>query len=217
MSRQLLVVQVAASSLDVGPRLTERGWQVERAFDVDSVLGDAASARASIGIVVFDPEDAHDLAKVRRLVAGPRQWVAIVHREATRRPDLARLVAEGFVDFHTLPLDLDRLTVILGHVAGRIALQRSLPEEAKPDSEAQPRTSLLSARQSTERDAVLRALERNRQNMSAAARDLGISRVTLYRMLQRLDIERPPTRMLDLPGRVPRGKTPGSNLPRDRL
>jgi len=79
----------------------------------------------------------------------------------------------------------------------------------------EPRTSLLHARQSTERDAVLTALDRNGHNMSAAARELGISRVTLYRLLQRLDIARPPMRQLDLPGRMPQPALQGGHLRRD--
>jgi DNA-binding NtrC family response regulator len=50
--------------------------------------------------------------------------------------------------------------------------------------------SLQHARHSTERDLILTALERNRQNMAATARELGVSRVTLYRLIQKLAIAR---------------------------
>ncbi|HEY0878418.1 MAG TPA: sigma-54 dependent transcriptional regulator [Zeimonas sp.] len=49
--------------------------------------------------------------------------------------------------------------------------------------------SLAGARQRSERELVLAALQRNTNNVSAAARDLGISRVTLYRLVRRLSIE----------------------------
>ncbi|HRO61614.1 MAG TPA: helix-turn-helix domain-containing protein, partial [Burkholderiaceae bacterium] len=49
--------------------------------------------------------------------------------------------------------------------------------------------SLADARQGTERDLVLAALDRNTYNMAATARELGVSRVTLYRLAQRLAIK----------------------------
>jgi len=49
--------------------------------------------------------------------------------------------------------------------------------------------SLAGARQRSERELVLAALQRNANNVSAAARELGISRVTLYRLARRLSIE----------------------------
>jgi DNA-binding NtrC family response regulator len=48
--------------------------------------------------------------------------------------------------------------------------------------------SLASARSGTERDVVESALARNRYNVAATARDLAVSRVTLYRLLRRLAI-----------------------------
>jgi DNA-binding NtrC family response regulator len=62
--------------------------------------------------------------------------------------------------------------------------------------------SLERARHHTERDLISTALERNRHNVAATARQLGISRVTLYRLMQKLDISRAQT------GAVPPRRTP---------
>ena len=43
---------------------------------------------------------------------------------------------------------------------------------------------------SIKRDALLRALEHARGNLSAAARELGVARSTLYRMLTRAGLSR---------------------------
>jgi DNA-binding NtrC family response regulator len=48
--------------------------------------------------------------------------------------------------------------------------------------------SLASARSGTDRNIVESALARNRYNVAATARDLAVSRVTLYRLLRRLAI-----------------------------
>ena len=41
-----------------------------------------------------------------------------------------------------------------------------------------------------EREAIMNALRRNRKNVTQAARELGISRMTLYRLMERLDFAR---------------------------
>ena len=57
--------------------------------------------------------------------AAPRlRLIALVEREATASPELAELVGKGLIyDFHTLPLDRQRLMGNLGHVAGLVALE----------------------------------------------------------------------------------------------
>ncbi len=52
-----------------------------------------------------------------------------------------------------------------------------------------PASSLAKARLTSERDHILAALDRNTYNMAATARELGVSRVTLYRLAQRLAIQ----------------------------
>jgi two-component system NtrC family response regulator len=52
------------------------------------------------------------------------------------------------------------------------------------------RPRLRELRRGLEREAVLEALHRNRGNMSQAAAQLGISRPTLYALLEKLGIER---------------------------
>jgi DNA-binding NtrC family response regulator len=53
------------------------------------------------------------------------------------------------------------------------------------------RPTLDGARAKAEIDAIRSALRRCQQNVSGAARELGISRATLYRLLERHDLTRP--------------------------
>jgi two-component system NtrC family response regulator len=55
----------------------------------------------------------------------------------------------------------------------------------------QPHASLKEARESVEREMVLRALNRSGGKIAAAAAELGISRPTLYELMEKLDIHRP--------------------------
>ncbi len=56
-----------------------------------------------------------------------------------------------------------------------------------PESDHAPAT-LEQSRHSNEREALVRALARNGHRLAATARDLGISRVTLYRLMLRHDL-----------------------------
>jgi transcriptional regulator with GAF, ATPase, and Fis domain len=48
--------------------------------------------------------------------------------------------------------------------------------------------SLAAARSATQRDLIRHTLEQHEFNVAASARSLGVSRVTLYRLMRKLDI-----------------------------
>ncbi len=52
----------------------------------------------------------------------------------------------------------------------------------------QPRMNLQAVREEAERQAVEAAVKRNRLNLSRAAEELGISRITLYRLLEKYEL-----------------------------
>ncbi len=70
-------------------------------------------------------------------------------------------------------------------------LREALGEEAPLTEapEAEP-TTLKAAVEQAERRAVLRALEEGSGNVAAAARILGVTRPGLYKVMERLGIER---------------------------
>ncbi len=51
-------------------------------------------------------------------------------------------------------------------------------------------TTLSSARAAASRDVIVEVLKRAENNVSEAARKLGISRITLYRLMEKFDIDR---------------------------
>jgi hypothetical protein len=215
MRRDLLVLQDRSSTLDVCTPLAERGWRIERATDPDVLLhGASSAARCAVGLAVLDPADAWPPAALERLLAlRGMEWVAAVPRHCLERVDWQRLLAHGFADYHTLPLDAERLAIILGHLGGRAHLRRlvdagaaivpadGLPIRPSDRGLVAPRApadggspsgggALSRAREASEREAILAALRNSRHNIAAAARELGVSRVTLYRMLDRHAIVR---------------------------
>jgi transcriptional regulator of acetoin/glycerol metabolism len=61
------------------------------------------------------------------------------------------------------------------------------PAEARPDD---ARTRLADARARAEQDAVRAALEKFHFNVTRAAKELGVSRVTMYKLMDRYNIQR---------------------------
>ncbi len=72
----------------------------------------------------------------------------------------------------------DRLTV------------ESIPVEIRAQRESPARSSLQEARESAERDHLLRALEATNWNVSSAARTLGVERTNLHKRIRALGISR---------------------------
>ena len=124
--RRILLVQAPASELPLHSLLIESGWEVR-------VAGDLAGAkRASrdgcqVGLAVVDPVELWPPPSLEELTAGGAlEWIALLPREALQNPVLCRTIVDGFYDFHTLPLDVDRLRVVLGHALGKAELAASL-------------------------------------------------------------------------------------------
>ena len=72
----------------------------------------------------------------------------------------------------------DRLTV------------KSVPVEIRVPRESGARSSVQEARESAERDHILRALEETNWNVSGAARALGMDRTNLHKRIRTLGLAR---------------------------
>jgi two-component system nitrogen regulation response regulator NtrX len=77
---------------------------------------------------------------------------------------------------------------ILSH--GDILTAAAVPLELKLQKETGPRSTVQEARESAEREHVLRALEQASWNVSSAARALGIERTNLHKRIRALGIAR---------------------------
>ncbi|MCL4801596.1 MAG: sigma-54 dependent transcriptional regulator [Burkholderiales bacterium] len=127
VKRKILVLQTADSDVDLRTSLAAGGWEFQWVGDIDAALAAAAVSECTVGLVVLDHPDAFEQIELARLIGGTRiEWIAIMTKEAARRHDVAALLANGFHDFHTFPLDIERLLVVLGHASGKAALKRIL-------------------------------------------------------------------------------------------
>jgi len=90
------------------------------------------------------------------------------------------------------PLDIGEFD-LNGPTAGAPDHAPAKPPRAKAPAEAQPddaRARLADARARAEEDAVREALDKYHFNVTRAAKDLGVSRVTMYKLMDRYNIQR---------------------------
>jgi DNA-binding NtrC family response regulator len=127
LSKEVLVLQCGPSpDGQLVRRLEQAGWTVRVAREVDEATAMQAAHDCPLGLAVLDATGRISASDLRR-VAGrrPMEWVAVLPREAIARPRDAQLLAAAVHDFHTLPVDFDRLLVVLGHALGKADLLRS--------------------------------------------------------------------------------------------
>jgi DNA-binding NtrC family response regulator len=132
LSKQILFFQCAQPPDDeLARRLAQAGWTVRVAHDVDEAAAVQAANDCPVGLAIMDATGRVSASDLRRIVGRrPMEWVALVPRELIERPRDAQLLAAAVHDFHTLPVDFDRLLVVLGHALGKSSLLRStLPAE----------------------------------------------------------------------------------------
>jgi len=66
----------------------------------------------------------------------------------------------------------------------------SIPVEVRVQREAGPKSTIQEARESAEREHILRALEESNWNVSGAARTLGMERTNLHKRIRALGLTR---------------------------
>jgi DNA-binding NtrC family response regulator len=74
----------------------------------------------SVGLVVLDASLMEKSDDFEALISSTPQieWIAIVTPNLLDIPRIRSFVANAFYDYHTLPVDLDRLLMAIGHVCG---------------------------------------------------------------------------------------------------
>ncbi|MET1077735.1 MAG: sigma 54-interacting transcriptional regulator [Pseudomonas sp.] len=118
--RRLMLVDPCRECQAVRPGLQARGWHVETAS-----LGSLRHSRGDIALLRLDERQ---LRQPQRISARIRDsgmlWIAVLPSPLLSHPAVAELIGQWFFDFHTLPLDRERLLFCLGHALGMAALRQ---------------------------------------------------------------------------------------------
>ena len=110
-------------------------WRIEVVELAKAAPEQAYASRHELGLFDFRSLSARDWPAVEdRVVGADIDWVALLPPGALDDPALCQIVSRHFVDYHTTPIDADRLSAILGHVRGmaqlRVRASQSPPTQA---------------------------------------------------------------------------------------
>ncbi len=127
--RRLLVIEPCEECRRLFPRLRAAGWLVE-----PRQLKDAGLHPCKVGLLCFHSGLLSRLGEIKAVIAeNAAEWVAVVSAQDMAKAELCDFISEWFFDFHTIPVDLDRLLVTLGRACGMAHLRkqtdRSLADE----------------------------------------------------------------------------------------
>jgi len=90
-----------------------------------------SAGRFQVGLVQFEPCDENFIQRIIGDIfyypeGASMQWVALVSPSSMENKTVCRLIAEYFYDYHTLPFDIDRLRITLGHASGMAGVRRKV-------------------------------------------------------------------------------------------
>lgn len=126
--RKLLCFGPMGTNEEILDALKANGWDVFVASRLDEAKNLIDTHGFNIGIILFGPREHADLLPVHSLLAMryPMEWIAIVPPQALQAREVCQLIAQGFYDYHTLPLDSERLQFTLGHAYGMALVMKRL-------------------------------------------------------------------------------------------
>jgi DNA-binding NtrC family response regulator len=109
--------------------LLETGWEISKARTSEQVRNLLYEGGFKVGLIVLGRESDRvtyqDVEHLMSLGAQPF-WIALLAPEDANESRVRRLIATYFFDYHTLPIDPQRLLIALGHAYGMAKMCRKL-------------------------------------------------------------------------------------------
>jgi DNA-binding NtrC family response regulator len=119
--------QPAGSAVDLTACARASNWSVNSVADVRGLSTALSEKSAEVGVLVLDNADDFNREALGRVVSrASLEWISILPKDLVGDPYWTRFLVENCSDYHTLPVDVDRLRVTIGHALGRAALKQSL-------------------------------------------------------------------------------------------
>jgi DNA-binding NtrC family response regulator len=108
------------------PLLANSGWKVCTACDAEETIALLRSERLDVGLAELPP-CSRDFGRSWVQIHNARphmKWIALVPVCSVQDQHLREAISTFFYDYHTVPVDLDRLFGTLGHAYGMVAIVR---------------------------------------------------------------------------------------------
>ncbi len=119
--RKLLILSTAPIEDEIIQKISAADWEVSSAQDSSQARTLLTEQSFRVGLaLMFSCEPERSIQWVIDLMLSRRkmQWIIALPRPCIERKALSNLIAEWCYDYHTLPLDTQRLVVTLGHAYG---------------------------------------------------------------------------------------------------
>ncbi|MGH8750819.1 MAG: sigma 54-interacting transcriptional regulator, partial [Burkholderiales bacterium] len=136
--RQILCLEALQPQENLVPALRSAGWDPVFARDLNTAQSLIESHRFRVGLVHFDSaSDSMPGFYTPQLLNnnGCIEWVGVLPKHAISTDPVLRLIRDYFYDFHTLPVDLERLTATLGHAYGMASVKNLKQEDCVSHSD----------------------------------------------------------------------------------
>lgn len=125
--RKLLLLEPSGSDRRLSAMIASWGWDIQPVSTPAQALVLKTKGLHRVGVVIMDPAEAFELSELQRLTADPgTEWIGVLSPTTLLQPARAKLILQNFYDHHTLPVDPNRLSVVLGHAFGKAELMQNL-------------------------------------------------------------------------------------------
>ncbi len=125
LPRKLLCFESFPIPQELQDHMASAGWDVHRVSRADQIPALSKDFDFRVGIACIDGQGFGDKAiPLGRFIPArsSMRWIAILKSDELDKPSICRLVANRFEDYHTLPVDPQRLVNSLGHTLGMAEL-----------------------------------------------------------------------------------------------
>jgi DNA-binding NtrC family response regulator len=121
MTRQVAIVAKGSLFDRLHIALNSAGWLAYRASEYEPVLFKNSGQTIHAGLVELSGVDKAEISRYRQLTSSNDEieWIALVLPDILSDKAVCKLIKTHFHDFHTLPIDVPRLLLTLGHAHGK--------------------------------------------------------------------------------------------------
>src|SRR3989338_4751074 len=100
-------------------------WEMVVLPELSHVHPQRTNHDATVGLACIGNAE-HQLPELEAFILANHmvEWIALVSPQALQWPGVSKLIGDLFHDYHTLPLDRERLLNALGHAHGKTTLRK---------------------------------------------------------------------------------------------
>ncbi|MBK8510277.1 MAG: sigma-54-dependent Fis family transcriptional regulator [Candidatus Competibacteraceae bacterium] len=137
--RKVLVLSTAAVEENLLEKISAADWEVYSAQEATPARALLTEHSFEVGLaILFSCESERAIQWLVDLILARRkmQWVMVLSRQCVERKLLSTVIAEHCYDYHTLPIEPQRLVVTLGHAYGMATLtENTLRQQRELESQ----------------------------------------------------------------------------------